>query len=168
MRILRYALLLLLAFPVGAADIKTIRLLDGSSLKGEVISLQNGVYTIRTPSLGLLILDDARVISISPGSQDPRSPDMGSQEKSGGGGILDTFMESIELDAIKERMMRDVDIMAAILELHNDPQLKKVLADPEIMRAVRNLDIEALTSNSKFKRLLDNLKIKKIQGQISP
>lgn len=167
MRILLYALLLL-AFPVAAADIKTIQLQDGSTLKGEVISLQNGVYTIRTTSLGLLILDAARVISISPGSQDPGSQDTGSQEKIAGGGILDTFMESIELDAIKEQMMRNVDIMATVLELQNDPQLKKVLADPEIMRAVRNMDIEALTSNSEFKRLLDNPKIKKIQGHFSP
>lgn len=167
MRILLYALLLL-AFPVGAADIKTIQLQDGSRLKGEVISLQNGVYTIRTTSLGLLILDAAKVTSIIPGSQGPGSPDTGAEEKLGDGGILATLMESIELDAIKEQMMNNVDIMAAILELHNDPQLKKVLGDPEIMRAVRNLDIEALTSNSNFKRLLDNPKIKKIQRQISP
>jgi|TARA_Y100000310_G_scaffold343685_1_gene452475 hypothetical protein len=146
---------------MAAADLKTIQLQDGSSLKGEVISLQNGVYTIRTLSLGLITLDAARVISINPG-----------HTGSGGTGasvITGTpAVGAAELDAVKQLMVSNGDIMATILELHNDPQLQKVLSDPEIMRAVQNLDIEALANNRKFTQLLNNPKIKQIQRQVHP
>jgi hypothetical protein len=158
MRTLLRILLLLVAFPLAAADIKTIKLQDGSSLNGEVISLSNGVYTIRSTSLGLITLDAARVMSINSGATSARP-----QESVGTSGI---GAPSIGMGAIKQQMMGNADIMAIILELHNDPQLQKVLADPEIMRAVQNLDIEASAKNAKFKQLMNNPKIKQIQGKV--
>lgn len=159
MRILLCTLVLLLAFPIAAVDVKTIQLEDGSSLKGEVVSLRNGIYTFRTSSLGMIQLKASKVKSIRSGSGNER----------GSSGIFDSFnLDTAEFDAIKQMMMSNVDVMAAILDLHNDPQLQAVLSDPEIMQAVRNLDIEALTNNRKFKALLGHPKIKLIQEQARP
>ena len=157
MRALLCSLLLLVAFPLSAADPKTIQLEDGSSLRGEVVSLQNGVYTIRTQSLGLIMLNAARVTSINGISAANTSKPAKSRS---------TGSETIEFDAIRALMMSNVDIMTSILDLHNDPELKAVLSDADIMRAVQNFDIEALTNNPKFRQLMDHPKIRQIQKQV--
>jgi hypothetical protein len=141
--------LLLFVQEASAGRTQIIELTDGSTITGEVVSLADGVYTIRSDSLGTVKVDAAKIRAIRSGSS------------SGAGAV-----SSDEVKALTEKMAGDSDIMARILSLQNDPEFKKALEDPAIMKAVSEGDIPALTSNPKFMKLLDNATVKEIGEKV--
>ena len=148
MRLIRVCFLLFLLFFVqnaAASEIQLIELTDGSTISGEVLSLANGVYTIKSGSLGTVKLEASKIRAIHAKSSSTKAAS--SQEKK----------------ALEEKMLNDKEIMALILSLQNDPDFKKVLEDPVIMKAVNEGDISALTANPQFMKLLNNTTVKEIQ-----
>ena len=133
-------------------DIKEIELKDGNIITGEVQSLANGMYTIRTESLGSVKIEDSRVLAIRPrGQGTPSRPsDAGSQARS-----------------LEERMQADDEVMNKIRSLKDDPAFQKVLEDPELMNAVNTGDVAALMADPKFLQLLQNPAVKDIQKKMS-
>jgi len=133
-------------------DIKEIELKDGNIITGEVQSLANGMYTIRTESLGSVKIEDSRVLAIRPrGQGSPSRPsDAGSQARS-----------------LEERMQADDEVMNKIRSLKDDPAFQKVLEDPELMNAVNTGDVAALMANPKFLQLLQNPAVQDIQKKMS-
>jgi hypothetical protein len=147
MRLIQVSLclvLLIFAQNAAAGGTQVIELTDGSAITGEVLSLANGVYTIKSDSLGTVKLEASKIRAIRARSSGTNavSPD--------------------EVKALTEKMVGDSDIMARILSLQNDPDFKKVLEDPAITKAVREGDISALTSNPQFMKLLNNATVKEI------
>jgi hypothetical protein len=142
-------LLLCLLFVQNAAagEIRVIELTDGSTITGEVSSLNKGVYVIKSESLGTIKLEESKVRAI-------RSKSSGDNAAS----VQDTR-------ALQEKMLSDREIMGLIQSLQNDPDFKKILEDPEIMKAVNAGDVSALTANPKFMKLLDNATVKEIQNK---
>lgn len=58
-------IILLLASSYSHADnARQIELTDGSIISGEIISFTDGIYTIRSTSLGTLEIEEARIVSI--------------------------------------------------------------------------------------------------------
>lgn len=135
-----------------AAEIKEIELKDGSVITGEVQSLNQGVYTIRSESLGTVKLEDAKVRTIRPRgtAPAPRQPDQGGQARS-----------------LEEKMLSDREVMAKIELLKDDPQFMKILDDPEILNALSSGDTAALMANPKFLQLLQNPTVQDIQQKVS-
>ena len=134
-----------------AAEIKGIELTDGSVITGEVVSLVNGVYSIRTSSLGTLKIDDAKVRAIhlqSTSSSRPSGP-------------------TSETRSLQDKMMSDQEVMSMIQSLKDDPQFMKILEDPEIMNAVNSGDTAALMTNPKFLQLLHNPTVQNIQQKVA-
>lgn len=138
-------ILLLATQNVWAGQAQVIELTDGSVITGEVVSLADGVYTIRSESLGTAKLDAAKIRAIRSGSS------------SGAGSV-----SSDEVKALTDKMTGDSDIMAKILSLRDDPDFKRALEDPAIMKAVSEGNIAALTSNPQFMKLLNNATMKEI------
>lgn len=134
-----------------AAEIKDIELTDGSIITGEILSLNNGVYTIRTGSLGTLKINDAKVRSIRP-------QNTATSRQSGQTG---------DVKILQDKMMSDQEIMGMIQSLKDDPQFIKILEDPEIMNAVKSGDTAALMANPKFLQLLHNPTVRDIQQKIA-
>ena len=155
--VMKFALIMvmLLAFPLSgsllAGEIKEIELNDGSVITGEVVSLINGVYSIRTGSLGTLKIDDAKIRAIRPRSTPSSRPSGPSSE-------------SISL---QDKMMSDQAVMSMIQSLKDDPQFMKILEDPEIMNAVSSGDTAALMANPKFLQLLHNPTVQNIQQKVA-
>ena len=134
-----------------AGEIKEIELTDGSVITGEVLSLNSGVYTIRTGSLGNLRIEDTKVRSIrQPGALSSRSSGPNSETRS-----------------LQDKMMGDQDVMSMIKSLKDDPQFIKILEDPEILNAVNSGDTAALMANPKFLQLLHNPTVRDIQQKVS-
>jgi hypothetical protein len=141
----------ILTLTSSAAEIKEIELTDGSVITGEVLSLYNGVYTIRTGSLGTIKIDDAKVRSIRPqNAATSRQSDQTGDAK-----------------VLQDKMMSDQEIMGMIQSLKDDPQFTKILEDPEIMNAVNSGDTAALMANPKFLQLLQNPTIRDIQQKVA-
>lgn len=107
--------------------------------------MTNGVYTVRSDSLGTIKLEESKIRSIRVKFSDTNTA------------------STIEIKTIQQKMMGDMEIMGLIPSLQNDPDFKKALEDPEVMKAVNEGDIPALTSNPKFIKLLNNATVKDIQ-----
>jgi hypothetical protein len=138
----------LLAVSAFAGEIREIELSDGSVIAGEVLSLADGIYTVRSLSLGTFTIEESRVRTIrsrgSASSSGPAAPDADPR-------------------SLHQRMMSDQQIMGMIESLKDDPQFRKALEDPGIMNAVNSGDIATLMANPKFLQLLQNPAVKDIQ-----
>ncbi len=133
-----------------AGTIREIDLTDGSTISGEVLSLTNGVYTIKSDSLGTVKLDESKIRAIRSKSSPPASV---------GGTAAD-------IQTMQSKMLSDKEIMTLIQSLQNDPDFKKVLEDPEIMKAINEGNIPMLTANPKFMQLLNNATVKDIEKKV--
>jgi hypothetical protein len=134
---------------VNAAETREIELTDGSVITGEVVSLSDGIYTVRSATLGTLRIEESKVRVIRLQGSAAQN-DAGSQAKS-----------------IQDKMLGDIEIMDTIRALQNDPDLQKILQDPEIMEAVQTGDIDALMRNPAFMKLLNKQAVQDINKKLS-
>ena len=150
--ILLFFLALLQAGAVLAGEIKEIELTDGTVLSGEVLSLANGVYTIRTVSLGALKVEDAKVRAIRPRGALSSSPQAG---------------PAGDVRSLQNTMMADREVMGLIESLKDDPQFRSALEDPSLVKAVNEGDVAALMANPRFLQLLSNPAVHDIRQKVS-
>jgi hypothetical protein len=138
-----------------AGEVRVIELKDGSVITGEVLSLGNGLYTIKSNSLGTITLEESKVRTIRSQSSD----------KNAGTASPGNAVSSAEVMALEQKMLSNAEVMALIQSLQNDPDFKKALEDPDIMKAVNTGDVAALTANPGFMKLLNNATVKDIQNK---
>ena len=135
-----------------------LELIDGSVLSGEIISFRGGVYTVRSPSLGTIEINESqiRVIRVKP-------------SESVTGKTVSPTHTSIdkELKTLEESITSDQQIMQMIISLQNDPDIQELLQDAGIMEAVSSGDISTLMSNQKFRKILENPDIQQIQRKVA-
>ena len=139
----------------GTSSAATVVLRDGTVIQGEVKSLQDGIYTVETDSVGTLRVPKQEVRSISEGGQAAT----GSAAGSSTGEALPGPQAS---DAVKSRITQDPELLATVLALQNDPDVLAVLADPAITKAIAAGDYAALMSNPKIVALMQNAKVRQI------
>jgi hypothetical protein len=149
--VMRFIIFFLISFcllftPVAAEEIKEIELSDGSTILGEIISLEKDFYTIESVDLGTIRIEKSKVRAIRLKSAD------------------ETTRE--QMKALEQRMMSDDEILSILIALESDPLFKEILDDPEIMKGVSSGDIPNLMSNPKFIKLLDNPKVQEIRRRI--
>lgn len=147
--------LLVLCSAPAVAQTATLHLNDGSSVVGEVRSLENGVYLIDGASLGRLEVPQDTVQSIQYGS--------GAAAMSGG--TLST-QPALDVTALGMSMMTNPAIISMIQSLKDDPQFRSVIADPEIQRAINTGDYLSLMANPKIIELMNHRTVKAISGEL--
>ncbi|HIG39565.1 MAG: hypothetical protein ABGY96_20040 [bacterium] len=154
-RILTSAVVLAMFTGMNAsADGHTIEMKDGSVIQGEIISLENNSYTIRSSTLGVIKVGThqvSRILSTS-ANVDSTLP---------GQSALITRGDT-RLEAIRTGLMGNDSTMTIIRGLQHDPDVQAILRDPEIMSAIRRLDFETLGNNPKIQRLMNNTDVKKL------
>jgi len=153
-----FFVLILLSAGLSAGEYNEIGLIDGSTIYGEILSFNDGVYTVKSSSLGTLKIAESdireiRVKSANKKNRDPISPENASIGS--------------EVQALQTFMQNDQEIMAIIFSLQNDPDFQKIISDPDVLNAVNSGDIAALISNPKFMSLLNNQKIQQIQKKLT-
>ena len=149
-------LLLSLQISVAAAgEVRQIELTDGTVIKGEVQSLQGGVYTIKSDSLGTIKIEDSKIRAIRDKSSSPAGGAAPANANTGG-----------ELSGLQNKMANDKEIMGLIQSLQDDPEFKKILEDPEMMKALQEGNITALTSDPRIMKLLNNPTVKEIEKKV--
>jgi hypothetical protein len=138
-----------------AGEVKEIVLKDGSVLTGEVVSLNNGIYTVKSDILGTIKLEESKVRAIQERSASP-GPALSSHSSATGG----------EVKSLQEKMMSDKEVMSLIQSLQNDPEFKKLMEDPKIMQAVNAGDVATLSADPRFMKLLNNPTVHEIQKKV--
>jgi len=142
---------------VFAGELRLIELSDGSSIYGEIVSFNDGVYTLKSDSLGIIEIDESDVRIIRSNPDGLKSEELASPEG--------TPIKP-EIRDLQKSMMGNEEIMNMILSLQNDPAIQDILSNPEIMNAVRAGDISTLLANPEFMKLLNNFYIKAIQKKV--
>jgi len=160
MRISIISILLLLGILTGsvfAGDIREVELNDGSVIYGEIVSTKDGIYTLKSSTLGTVKIEESniRIIRFKPSAK-TEGKQADSAQTPG----------KAQVQILQQLMMGDKDIISMILSLANDPEVQKILGDPSIIKAVSSGDIEALLSNPKFMKLLDNPVVKDIGKKV--
>jgi hypothetical protein len=157
MKLFTISLVFILNFLAGGAhagEVREIELIDGSVVSGEVLSLNNGIYTVKSDSLGIVKLEESKVHTIR--SKSPSMNATPGQSSSSPG----------QIQSLQQKMMSDKETMGLIQSLQNDPEFKKILEDPDVMKAVNAGDVAALSANPKFMKLLNNATVQEIEKKV--
>jgi len=128
-------------------------------ITGEIESVQNGIYTFRSPSLGTLSLKESDIRRIEMPAGSPSRADGETSKPSAA--------SDPQVEALQRRILADDALMNSVTALLDDPQLQAVLKDPEVLDAFRAGDIDALKGNPKFQNLIDDPKVKEITKRLA-
>lgn len=159
MMVQRLGLTLLLALAcrcLFAEELQQIILNDGSQVNAEVMSLNNGIYTLKSPALGQFTVGAGQIRTI----QNIRGamPQAKAPEQT---------RASVNMEQIQSSLLANGDTVNIIMGLQNDPAVKAILADREIMAAIQRGDYDSLANNSKIKKLMNKAEIKQITGNMA-
>ena len=157
--ILSLFLVSIAAASASAGDIREVELTDGSVITGEVLSLTNGVYTVKSETLGTMKIGESKIRAI-------REKDHGAAGSAQSGPTGSPASSNVPVKSLQDKMMNDGEIMDMIKSLQNDRDFQKILEDPEVMKAVNSGDIAALMANPGFMKLLDSKAVQDIQNKV--
>jgi len=155
---------LLLALLISAATVQaetaSIHLLDGSTIRGEVVSLKGGNYKIKTPTLGELDIPQSNIQSVEYGTPATSASANSNQP------ALTPGSSSAQLAAIAAQLQNSPALLGDIQALSNDPAIMAIVQDPEIQRLIASGDYLGLMKNSKMQQLMNNAKIRDLTGKL--
>ncbi|MDD4957658.1 MAG: hypothetical protein PHH49_08115 [Candidatus Omnitrophica bacterium] len=142
-----------------AAPSSRVELKDGSSINGEVVSLQDGIYTIMTSALGEIKIGAGSISRIESESPAPNSTARYEQ-------AVSAPSISSQVEGYKKALTANAEISSMISDLGSDKELQNILKDPQIVSAVTSANVPALMGNEKFMDLMNNPKIQEILGKL--
>jgi len=142
-----------------AAEKSRMELTDGSTLDGEIVSFSEGKYTVKSPSLGTLQIEDSKVRAIHHGDQasGPLQKDIASMDE--------TEVQS-EMQKLQPAITGNPEVMKTVTGLTSDPDFKTLIEDPAIMNAAKSLDVKALMANEKFVKAANSPAVQEIRQKI--
>lgn len=105
-----------------ADQVRSIDLVDGSVVVGEIISADHGTYTIKTDRLGIITLRDSDIVAIRTTARTPGPTPSSAQVRPSNQG------ESLQ--SVRQRIMSDAALLQSVNALKDDPKIQKIrLAD---------------------------------------
>jgi hypothetical protein len=140
---------------------KIITLQDGSVLKGEVIQLSDGIYTLETSTLGRMTIPESDILSITsaaidtPQDQGANSSDLTRKEQ----------IKS-QVQAIQGNILSDPQLMTELQNVVSDAEVQKMLSDPKLLDDVRTYDPEKIQNNDSVQDLIQNPKVQDLMNKI--
>jgi len=155
-----FGVLLMLGGFASAGQMREVVLSDGSVLLAEVVSYTEGVYTLRSETMGELEVQDSAIRTIrEPGAA--AAPGTLSQQ-------ADKAPSQEDVESMKQSVLSNPGLLGMVFSLRNDPDIQEIIQDPEIMALVMSGDVESLESNQKFMKLMENPKIQAIVEKMAP
>jgi len=143
---------------IASAAPKMVTLTDGSVIKGEVMKLENGVYTIKTAHMGEIKIEEEKIVTIS-------TQATGTQQTTGAGASNSSSLKD-QTQQIQSQIIGNPEILGKIGALMDDPQIKQILSDPNLMKDVMTYDENTIRSNTSVQQLLSNPRIQQLIKEI--
>lgn len=137
----------------------TIELKDGSRIEGEIRSIENGVYTVLSPSIGTLHIAQSNIVRIVYGGDASNAAPAPGKSPAPDTGLTQ------DVQQLQMRLAQDPTTLQSIMSLQSDPQIQAILSDPAIMKAVQDGDYMSLLSNPKIQALESNEHVKQLLTQ---
>jgi hypothetical protein len=155
--------------PQVSADQKSITLKDGSVIRGELVSFENGLYTVKTDNLGQLILSEANVVSVvntALAGTVPQPQVAQAQAPMQQGDF------SNQVANMQSQIMANPQTMQSIMAMAEDPEIAAMFSDPafvqQLTAAMSGGNPEALASDPRIQKLMANPKMQALIQQIQP
>jgi hypothetical protein len=149
----------LLGLAFGALASPTIELKDGSRIEGEIQSIENGVYTVRSSSIGTVHVAQSNIVRIV------YSGDAANAAGSSGKSPARDEALANDVQQLQMRLAQDPAAMQSIMSLQSDPQIQAILSDPVIAKAIQEGDYMSLLGNAKIQALKSNEHLKQLLQQ---
>jgi hypothetical protein len=149
----------LLGFASDAPASPTIELKDGSRIEGEIQSIDSGVYTVISPSIGTVHVAQSNIVRIVYGGDTPSAAD------SSGKSSAHDKVSTGDIQQLQTRLAQDPATMQSIMSLQSDPQIQAILSDPAIVKAIQEGDYISLLGNAKIQALESNEHLKQLLQQ---
>lgn len=150
---LLFIILLGIACPLYAQSAKVITLKDGSVIKGNVLQLGDGVYTLETGNLGKITVPEAEVVSIAAESAPTPQDTAGTSLKG-------------QVQEIQTSLLSDPEVMTEIQNIMQDPEIRGVFSDPAFMQAIMSYNPDQIQQSEKTQYLLQNPKFQSLMEKI--
>ena len=150
-----------LAITVHAQTIKVITLKDGSMLKGKVLGLKDGIYTLETSNLGKVSIPETDILSIAA----PAAPGSVYQESTSGNSSQKAQLMN-QVEQLQGSIMTDPGLMSEIQNLINDEEIQAILSDPKLMNDVMSYDPEKIQQNDSIQNLMQNPKMLNLMNKV--
>jgi gamma-glutamyl phosphate reductase len=147
-------LMLCVAGPALAAP-KVITLKDGSTIKGEVVSLIDGRYTIKTDSLGEMTIAEDAILEITAFNAAPLSSSSAT---------TNSLKKSVQ--AVQSQVMQDENIMRSINALAQNEEIMKLMQDQNFVNMIMSFDEEKIRNSPAVQELMQREDIKRIMNEI--
>ena len=157
-----------LASITSASELREITLDDGSSIVGEIISVENGRYTIKTKSLGTLTLGSRQVKSITQlGGSTAAAATATADMKGASINSISSGSVASSVQQIQSSITSNTSLMSAIMQMQSNPEMQAVLSDPALMQAIQSFDIEVIQNHPKIIRLMQSQEVQQIQSKVN-
>jgi len=140
--------------PLSAGESR-IELRDGSVIGGEVTAVGDGVYRVRSASLGEIQVRESDVLAIRPGGSGTPAA-----------AATETGNQGSAFAAVQQQLLGNPQTMDAISRLQGDADVTAALTDPEFMRLITAGDVDKLRTDPRFQRLMENPAIQAIVEQV--
>ena len=155
-------MLALLATSGAWAAPRIIRLTDGSRILGDVVSMQNDSFTVKTRDLGTVTIKATQIESMTKPGDAPATQILQRTNRA----RTQPAAKDQAIKSIRSGIVNNTALMGDILRLQSDPQMKAVLADPQLMKAVKSLNFDKLSNDPKIKALMNNPTIQAISSHM--
>ena len=150
----------LLGFAAYVSASPTIELKDGSRIEGEIQSIDNGVYTVLSPSLGTVHVAQSNIVQIVYSGDASKAADSSAKSPA-----RDEALAG-EVQQVQARLAQDPATMQSIMSLESDPQIQAVLSDPAIVKAIQDGDYASLLGNPKIQALDSDEHLKQLLQRV--
>ena len=151
----------LLGLAVGVLAAPTIELKDGSRIQGEILGIDNGVYTVRSPSIGTVHVAQSNIARIVYDGDSANGAGVSGKSPARDDGSL-----TRDIQKLQTRLTQDPAMMQSIMSLQSDPQIQAILNDQAIVKAVQDGDYMSLLGNSKIQALESNEHLQQLLQQV--
>lgn len=177
----------------GQNQLQRILLSDKTVIIGQVIAMQNGIYTIKSDAVGELKISADKIVAISSLNQPVERPLQPVKEiairdgahsqrqnaesvsnASSGSETSKNVRETPagrqqeEVNSQVQSMAMNGDFLNSMLKLSESSDMSDIMQDPEIMDAISRNDYDFLMNSEKMKSLMDNQEIKDLLGDVQP
>jgi len=139
--------------------IREIELIDGSILRAEVVSMSQGIYRLRSDTLGEIEVPQQRIKVIRSAAAEttaPRTEVKPERESPTPGEALPAPAPTASAEDLQQVFQQDPAAMEKILSLQNDPLVRSILDDAGTMRAIEAGDIGTLLNDPKIRALMSH------------
>ena len=157
--------LLILTASLNADPLKTITLKDGSTIKGEIVKFENNIYTVETPHLGEVKINDTEIKNINAGEVNPVQP-FGGQNSGFPTQANNSPQLMNQVQQMQGSILTDPELMAEIQELMKDPSIMSIISDEKVVDDAKSFDVNRIGSNDKMKELMNNPKFHALMNKI--